>query len=1296
MANDISISVSVANNSATGLAAVNTSLQGLKDKAKEAGDKLTTLATKATAAAVALEALKVAADGAHDSLRDLHGRVNLTSGALADMRSHLDGTNTGLRSLNVRAGTADGRLSALTDRTRTLHTEMATLHSSVTSTSSALSGLRGSLGSVSSSADRSGGALDELKKVAISLAPALVPIAAQALPIAAGLGAAGVAAAAFGAALIPQLSTLKDIGDAQKKAGDAAGKYGAASKQAVEAQAAAAGALNVLPAATRQAATGFLVLKDSYKQWSNGLAGDTMPVLNKSFATFGALLPKLSPLVKDTGTQLDRLVTVAAGGVNSSGFDALMDKFETFTNRTLKEGTDELIHFSRVLSEGRADGPLSKFMEYARANAPLVKDTLKNLSEAVLKLLNAASEAGPGLLTLVNAFAKLVAALPTSLVATLLQVYTAFKLIKLAGAGIGTIGGGISGLATRIGALRTAAAGAGGGIAGLRAAFLTLGTAAKASVIVAGVAAIALIMTKLASVGRQAPPDIDKLTTSLGKLGLTGKTSGEAARVLGDNLTGLYDAVRSVSDPAGIDKVQQSLVKIFSLGMADSTPVKEAQANLNGIDDALANLVKNGHADQAAAALDRLKAAYAKSGHDSSQLVAGLDSYQSALDDLKFEQDLSAQSMGLFGAQAIEVKAKLDAQKTSADGLRQSIQALNETHRSAYDAETKFEAAIDNVTKSLKDNGATLDAGTEKGRANRDALSQLASATDDLAAKKRDEGGSWEQVNSIYDRGRKKIIDAAEAMGYSTTKAKKLADQILGTPDKTARLKGNIDDLQAKLDRAKSQLKNVPDSRRAKLLADIRDLESKIAKAKAELRGLNGQKAVVGVYTTEYYTKVQKGTAGSSFGPYASGYKRSASGGPVSGPGTGTSDSIPAMLSDGEFVVNAAATRRNRPLLDAINDGKVAAYARGGLVKTDAGKQARAEAASMLSISYFGQRAGYKDNTLQRDLGHADSLGDLVGALGKWRSLIKAATSGGLESRLLKSLNSTASTLIKSEKALTKVNTALDKAKDKLASLKDAAAQLSSSVSSGIVSGANITGMASQGGLVTVGGIKSGLAGQAGEAKEFAAALAALKKKGLNSQSLSEIAQAGLSGGGLDTARTLLGASSGDIKQINSLEAALKKSAADAGKITADSFYGAGIKAADGLVKGLQKQQDKLEATMARAAAAFAKQLKKSLGVGGKAAGGIIGAASGGARGGWTLVGEQGPELARLPYGSMVYPAGATRQMLGGGGAQVVQVNLDLDGKTLARLLIDPLSGEIRRINGGDVQGVLGKGKVRL
>ena len=65
---------------------------------------------------------------------------------------------------------------------------------------------------------------------------------------------------------------------------------------------------------------------------------------------------------------------------------------------------------------------------------------------------------------------------------------------------------------------------------------------------------------------------------------------------------------------------------------------------------------------------------------------------------------------------------------------------------------------------------------------------------------------------------------------------------------------------------------------------------------------------------------------------------KKASGGHISGPGTATSDSIPAMLSNGEFVVNAAATTRNRGILEAINGGaRLRGFAGGGAVSSGSG-----------------------------------------------------------------------------------------------------------------------------------------------------------------------------------------------------------------------------------------------------------------------------------------------------------------------------------------------------------------------
>lgn len=61
-----------------------------------------------------------------------------------------------------------------------------------------------------------------------------------------------------------------------------------------------------------------------------------------------------------------------------------------------------------------------------------------------------------------------------------------------------------------------------------------------------------------------------------------------------------------------------------------------------------------------------------------------------------------------------------------------------------------------------------------------------------------------------------------------------------------------------------------------------------------------------------------------------------ATGGYIMGPGTGTSDSIPAFLSNGEYVLTADAVQNvGLPLLDAVNSGRVGHFATGGLVRAN-------------------------------------------------------------------------------------------------------------------------------------------------------------------------------------------------------------------------------------------------------------------------------------------------------------------------------------------------------------------------
>ncbi|MFM9629359.1 hypothetical protein ACKI10_17250 [Streptomyces galilaeus] len=342
----------------------------------------------------------------------------------------------------------------------------------------------------------------------------------------------------------------------------------------------------------------------------------------------------------------------------------------------------------------------------------------------------------------------------------------------------------------------------------------------------------------------------------------------------------------------------------------------------------------------------------------------------------------------------------------------------------------------------------------------------------------------------------------------------------------------------------------------------------------------------------------------------------------LSGPGTGRSDDILAMFASGavgrvsttEYVVNAASTKKYLPLLEAINQNKLPGFASGGLTS--------------------GQLKG---------LSAPSDVAGLKGTLGEVRTRIKEKTAGRTESRLLNVLDAVGKKLVVHERALTSVNASLSKAKDKLNSLTTASAQMATSVKAGILSASNITRGTSGGGLTTVRSIMGGLTASRDKASALSGALSGLRGKGLSASLLQQIADAGIEGGGLETAGALMSASSSEIGSINNLQSQINASATSAGRTTADHMYATAIKQQTVSVNKLQASQDRLERTMA----ALAKSLDKTLGkaIGKKSAGGIVGAAaSGGIRGGLTWVGEQEPELLDLPVGSRVWSGPDSRR----------------------------------------------------
>lgn len=129
------------------------------------------------------------------------------------------------------------------------------------------------------------------------------------------------------------------------------------------------------------------------------------------------------------------------------------------------------------------------------------------------------------------------------------------------------------------------------------------------------------------------------------------------------------------------------------------------------------------------------------------------------------------------------------AAAVKAGTLRAALDQLNGAAISSEQAELQYQAAIDRATQSVKDNGAAHDASTEKGRANREALLGIVTATqakveatynETLATQ--GQAAADAAATVAAQQGRQAVIAAALSMGYSRGEAEAYANQLLKIP----------------------------------------------------------------------------------------------------------------------------------------------------------------------------------------------------------------------------------------------------------------------------------------------------------------------------------------------------------------------------------------------------------------------------------------------------------------------------------------------------------------------------------
>jgi TP901 family phage tail tape measure protein len=572
-------------------------------------------------------------------------------------------------------------------------------------------------------------------------------------------------------------------------------------------------------------------------------------------------------------------------------------------------------------------------------------DTLRTMVQWVSKVVNAYNSLPPGLQKAVTLFAGVGGAVTLAVSGFLL-------------------------LLPRIAATRTALTQMGLTAARTR---TILGVMGQVGAVVAGLELISYATQQVRDQFKDAPVSTAKMTNSLVDLANHGKISGEGLKALGGNLDQFGEAVKRVAHPdatARTTDVVNSLTLNLTKGLMEAQiPLDEAHDKLKAVDAALAELAQGGNADMAAQSFDKLAAASEKDGTSKEKLLSLLPQYSDALAGLDTQGKTAAHGQGVLAGAASTTAAALQDQRSEAEKLSDALKGLNGTAIDAAKQEISFQQSLADLNDAIKKNGHSLDVTTDKGRKVKGAFLEAADAAMQHAVAVADEKNSQEAGQKVLEKDIGLLKKDLEAKGFSRDAVEKLAAAYATLPpSKTTDVKANtapavkdLEAVQAKLRGTKG--KSVTVNALTKAAEDnLTGLGFKVTHMKngkvsitiptgppkaaisaiqGAINGMSGKTLGVGVYTTEHYKKVVEGPSipgitknarGGLISRYADGgaVQVIPFGGAVRGPGTGTSDSIPALISNGEYVIKADAVRKyGVNMFDRLNAKR---YASGGLL----------------------------------------------------------------------------------------------------------------------------------------------------------------------------------------------------------------------------------------------------------------------------------------------------------------------------------------------------------------------------
>lgn len=226
----------------------------------------------------------------------------------------------------------------------------------------------------------------------------------------------------------------------------------------------------------------------------------------------------------------------------------------------------------------------------------------------------------------------------------------------------------------------------------------------------------------------------------------------------------------------------------------------------------------------------------------------------------------TAQNFGAALPDAVNAMLGIgQAGTTSADGvisLQEALDNLTNSAKTLFDDTTNVGKAIDNITKAAKENKKGLDESTESGRNNRKAVSDLAKALREQYTATLDVNGAGPVTDAVATKNRGTFIRLATAITGSKTEAIKLANSILGIPEKhDTKIHADPEPAITAARRAKGAIGNVPNSKTTSLYANTHDAEGRLSYLQGRINAIHG-KTVQMTIAYNYKTFGKPGTGG--------------------------------------------------------------------------------------------------------------------------------------------------------------------------------------------------------------------------------------------------------------------------------------------------------------------------------------------------------------------------------------------------------------------------------------------------